>query len=157
LRVLSWRRYATLGLAIGVAKVAQDKGLSFEPQPVGVATIFPFWVVNNSIKSYFLKLPYTLCQDFTLFILMRAKDIQIWKNKTEWIIENEGMVLVNVHPDYMKFGKGKPSLEEYPANYYREYLLYLRNNFNSEFWNPLPKELAVYMKEEMPQNLGSVT
>jgi hypothetical protein len=129
----------------------------FEPQPVGVATIFPFWVVNNSIKSYFLELPYTLCQDFTLFILMRAKDIQIWKNKTEWIIENEGMVLVNVHPDYMKFGKGKPSLEEYPANYYREYLLYLRNNFNSEFWNPLPKELAVYMKEEMPPNFGSVT
>jgi hypothetical protein len=40
----------------------------FEPQPDGVQTIFPFWVQDGSTAKGFVELPYTLPQDFTLFV-----------------------------------------------------------------------------------------
>jgi hypothetical protein len=53
----------------------------FEPQPDGVGTIFPFLVQNNYSNEGHVELPYTLPQDFTLFVLMKEKSIQIWKEK----------------------------------------------------------------------------
>ena len=51
----------------------------FEPQPDGVGTIFPFWVSGNHAQQGYVELPYTLPQDFLLFILMKEKNINIWK------------------------------------------------------------------------------
>jgi peptidoglycan/xylan/chitin deacetylase (PgdA/CDA1 family) len=74
----------------------------FEPQPDGVGTIFPFWVENKRHKAGgYVEMPYTLPQDFTPFILMKEKTPKIWTDKLDWIALNEGMVLVNVHPDYI--------------------------------------------------------
>ena len=42
----------------------------FEPQPDGVATIFPFWVAAEKGSGY-VELPYTLVQDFSLFVILR--------------------------------------------------------------------------------------
>ena len=80
----------------------------FEPQSDGVGTIFPFWVSGNSNQKGYVELPYTLPQDFTLFILMKEKNIDIWKQKLDWIAENGGMALVNTHPDYMNFDEADP-------------------------------------------------
>ena len=55
----------------------------FEPQPDGVGTIFPFWVQGNNNQKGYVELPYTLPQDFTLFVLMKEKNIEIWKKKGE--------------------------------------------------------------------------
>src|SRR5512140_2343551 len=41
----------------------------FEPQPDGVGTIFPFWVCCNAGQKGYVELPYTLPQDFSLFII----------------------------------------------------------------------------------------
>jgi hypothetical protein len=40
----------------------------FEPQPDGMPTVFPFWVYGDSAQEGYVELPYTLPQDFTLFI-----------------------------------------------------------------------------------------
>ena len=79
----------------------------FEPQSDGMCTIFPFWKAKFSGNEGYLETPYTLPQDFTLFILMRKKNIEIWKNKLDWIVKNGGMALLNTHPDYMNFGYSK--------------------------------------------------
>ncbi len=42
----------------------------FEPQSDGVNTIYPFWERNSSNQSGYIELPYTLPQDFTVFILL---------------------------------------------------------------------------------------
>ena len=119
----------------------------FEPQPDGVHTIFPFYVRNNSNPNGFVELPYTLPQDFTLFVLMKEKRIDIWKRKLDWIIEKGGMALLNTHPDYMNFEGGKLSFEEYPVQLYEEFLSYVKNEYKDEFWHVLPGELAKFTKE----------
>jgi hypothetical protein len=50
----------------------------FEPQPDGVGTVFPFWVARDDGSGY-VELPYTLAQDFTLFVLMKEKGIDLCK------------------------------------------------------------------------------
>ena len=88
-----------------------------------------------------MELPYTLPQDFTLFILFREENIDIWKKKIAWIAENGGMALLNTHPDYMSF-KGRPGYEEYPARYYEEFLQHVTENYAGKYWCPLPHEIA---------------
>lgn len=120
----------------------------FEPQPDGVGTIFPFWVLHKSKQKGYVELPYTLPQDFTLFVLMKEKNIDIWKRKLDWIVEQGGMALVNTHPDYMNFGQGKIGLEEYPSYYYQELLEYIKRKFEGQYWHVLPREMARYWVEK---------
>lgn len=121
----------------------------FEPQPDGMGTIFPFWVQNGSSAKGFIELPYTLPQDFTLFILMKEKNIDIWKKKLNWIVEKGGMALLITHPDYMNCEKVRCGIEEYPMDFYRQLLGYIENKFEGQYWNPLPKEIARFWKENM--------
>jgi glycosyltransferase involved in cell wall biosynthesis/peptidoglycan/xylan/chitin deacetylase (PgdA/CDA1 family) len=114
----------------------------FEPQPDGVGTIFPFWVASADGSGGYVELPYTLPQDFALFILLQEKSPAIWKNKLDWIAENGGMALVIVHPDYMDFHDRKSCMDEYPAEYYSELLEYIRSNYSGRYWNALPREVA---------------
>ena len=43
----------------------------------------------------------TMPQDHTLFEILGHKDISMWITKADWVAENGGMILINVHPDYM--------------------------------------------------------
>lgn len=117
----------------------------FEPQPDGVGTIFPFWVGSGSNDKGFVEIPYTMPQDFTLFILMRHENIDIWKKKLDWIATIGGMVLINTHPDYMRIRSGQCGLEEYPVNNYREFLKYVNSKYSGEYWNALPRDVASYI------------
>lgn len=116
----------------------------FEPYPSGVQNIFPFVVKEAGNGKAFVELPYTLPQDFTLFILMRHKTNVVWKKKLDWIAEQGGMALINVHPDYMNFGGKKCGNEEYPADFYRDFLDYIRNSHKSGYWHVLPRDMARY-------------
>jgi hypothetical protein len=113
----------------------------FEPQSAGAATIFPYWVQDGSTGCRFLELPYTLVQDFTLFVLLKEKDIGIWKEKIDWIVANKGMALLNSHPDYMNFNNKKIGPEEYPVRYYLEFLDYLNERYTGQFFHALPAEV----------------
>lgn len=114
----------------------------FEPQPDGVGTIFPFLVRENSIQNVYVELPYTLPQDFTLFILMKERNIGIWKRKLDWIVQKGGMALLNTHPDYMSLLGKKPHIGEYPARYYEEFLQYIRQKYQHLCWHVLPQDIA---------------
>ncbi len=121
----------------------------FEPQPDGVSTIFPFWVAANHTRRGYVELPYTLPQDHALFIIMREKNINIWKEKTDWIAKGGGMVLLNTHPDYMDFGQKGRHKEEYPVRFYEDYLKFIAGTHPGEFWNALPKDVARFWREKM--------
>lgn len=118
----------------------------FEPQSDGMNTIFPFWVGDDNGTPGYWELPYTLVQDFTLFVLMKENN-DIWKKKLDWLVEREGMVLVNVHPDYINFTSNKDGLEEFSQNEYSDFLQYIKTKYNDLYWNPLPKELAYYLDQ----------
>ncbi len=119
----------------------------FEPQPDGMGTIFPFFVQEDSSDKGYVELPYTLPQDFTLFILMKEKNIDIWKKKFDWIASNGGMALLNTHPDYMNFDEKKLGIEEYPASYYEEFLTYIKDNYKDQYWHVLPRDMARFWSE----------
>jgi len=117
----------------------------FEPQPDGVGTVFPFWVSGPPGAGY-VELPYTLAQDFTLFVILREPNIDIWKRKLDWVAERGGMALVNTHPDYMCFGDTKKARDEYPAYHYEELLSYIRQRYEGVFWSALPRDVARFYR-----------
>ena len=120
----------------------------FEPQPEGMGTIFPFRVSQNGLTSKgYIELPYTLPQDFTLFILLSRNNIDIWKNKLDWIAEHGGMALLITHPDYMNFNNTKLGIEEYPAEHYQQLLEYIKSKYDGQYWHVLPKDMARFWQK----------
>jgi peptidoglycan/xylan/chitin deacetylase (PgdA/CDA1 family) len=117
----------------------------FEPQPDGVCTIYPFPVSGTECLNGYIELPYTLPQDFLLFILLGQKDIRIWKDKLDWIAQNGGMALLNTHPDYVIFDGDEQSSIKYPSDYYREFLEYVKTTYAGQYWHALPKDVARYV------------
>jgi glycosyltransferase involved in cell wall biosynthesis len=120
----------------------------FEPEPDGAGTIFPFWVPGPNGTGY-VELPYTLVQDFNCFGVLRETTIDIWKRKTDWIVAHGGMVLLNTHPDYMCF-EGTPARDEFSVSLYEEFLRYVREKYEGQYWEALPREVAAYYREAVP-------
>ena len=98
----------------------------FQQFPGGTGSIWPF------IAGRFTELPYTLPQDHTLFYVLRQKDISIWMNKINWIIQNHGVVLSLTHPDYL--------IRSDHFRLYEELLKYLVEI--PDTWHCLPKEVS---------------
>jgi glycosyltransferase involved in cell wall biosynthesis len=120
----------------------------FEPQPDPVETIFPFWVPGIHRGGY-VELPYTLVQDFSLFVILGDPNIDVWKKKLDWVAEHGGMALLNSHPDYMCFG-GTRQRDEFPVAFYEEFLCYARDKYKDLFWQALPREVARYYCAAIP-------
>jgi hypothetical protein len=120
----------------------------FEPQPDGMGTIFPFWVANQDPQKGYVELPYTLPQDFLLFVLMQEKNIDTWKKKLDWIAERGGMALLIAHPNYMNFDK-RLNVEQYPVRRYVEFLKYIKSQYEDQYWHILPREMARWWKTYM--------
>jgi hypothetical protein len=116
----------------------------FEPQPDGIETIFPVWISAHAPRPGYVELPYTLPQDFTLFVLMQETDTSIWKKKLDWIAESGGMALVNSHPDYMSFGEGALRPDEFNHCLYADFLRYVQSTYKNEYWHALPKDVAFF-------------
>jgi hypothetical protein len=55
------------------------------------------------------------------------------------------MALLNTHPDYMNFDGANYVPEEYPSNYYKEFLLYVRRKYKGKYWSTLPKNVASFL------------
>jgi glycosyltransferase involved in cell wall biosynthesis len=133
----------------------------FEPQPDGGHSIFPFWVPRpngssanghestsaSSSRAGYVELPYTLPQDSTLFLVLRERSPEIWMRKLDWIAQHGGMVLLDVHPDYMSFDGSPQTTTEYPVALYREFLDYVKTRYAGEYWHALPKEVAAHIIE----------
>ncbi len=126
----------------------------FEPQPDGAGTIFPFWVQGNSGQKGYVELPYTLSQDFSLFILMKEVNIDIWIKKLDWIAEKGGMAIIDVHPDYINFDGKESGFQEYPVDYYLDILNYIKTKYDNRFWHALPKDVAFFCKKIWSESEG---
>ena len=126
----------------------------FEPQPDGVGTIFPFFVKMFKDQHGYIELPYTLPQDFTTLIILRDDNLLIWKEKLEWIVQAGGMVLINTHPDYMHFGNGKKSADEYSIAKYIDFLQHIKTNYRDQYWHILPKEMAFFWRSSWSGSNG---
>lgn len=125
----------------------------FEPRPYGVATIFPFRVFNFSKTKSYIELPYTLPQDHSLFIILREKNITIWKKKLDWLAEHGGLALLNTHPDYMDFEADRYSYRKYPADNYLAFLEYVIKRYEGQYWNCLPRTLARFWRTAFPEGV----
>jgi hypothetical protein len=113
----------------------------FEPQSDGAGTIFPYWVQSYSSERGFLELPYTLVQDFTLFVILKEDSIRLWKLKLDWIAAHGGMALLNSHPDYMKFEGAISQYEQYPMAFYAEFLDHIKSRHADRYWHGRPQEV----------------
>jgi peptidoglycan/xylan/chitin deacetylase (PgdA/CDA1 family) len=121
----------------------------FEPQSDSLGTIYPLWIPPLNGRPGYIELPYTMPQDFTLFILMREKTDLIWRKKLEWVALHGGMVLMLTHPDYMQTGQGRCGFEEYPAELYSQFLEMVVKNYRGQFWNALPCDVACYARARL--------
>jgi glycosyltransferase involved in cell wall biosynthesis/peptidoglycan/xylan/chitin deacetylase (PgdA/CDA1 family) len=121
----------------------------FEPEPDGMGTVFPFWVPGAEGRGY-VELPYTLPQDFTLFVVLREPNIDIWKRKLDWIAERGGMALLNTHPDYMCFEGNERQRDEFPVSYYEEFLSYVREKYEGAYWSTRPRDVSRFYCARVP-------
>ncbi len=80
---------------------------------------------------------------------MKEKNNEIWKEKLDWIVEKGGMVLFNSHPDYMNFNKKKNDHEEYPVEFYIDFVKYIKNKYDGKYYHALPMDIARFWKENM--------
>lgn len=121
----------------------------FEPESDGVRTIFPFWVAAPEGGGY-VELPYTLVQDFNMFVILGERGIDVWKQKLDWIAERGGMALINTHPDYLCF-EGSPSPNEAASAMYEEFLRYAKERHGGDYWQALARDVARYYKRSIPE------
>jgi len=89
-----------------------------------------------------VELPYTLPQDFCLFLLLRETTIDIWRQKLDWIAAHGGMAMLNLHPDYLDFtGTGVDGVS-FPVRFYGELLDHVQQNYAGQYWSALPGQVA---------------
>ena len=129
----------------------------FEPQGGGIGTVFPFRVHNCQTGRDYIEIPYTLPQDFALYVLMKEKTIEIWKRKLDWIAQCGGMVHLKTHPDYMSFETETTGVEEYPLSYYADFLRYVRQTYSVQYWHACPNELADFYFANSDENAWTPT
>jgi hypothetical protein len=103
----------------------------FEPQSGGCCSIFPYFL------GQLVELPVTMPQDHTLFEILRAEGISTWREKASWLIQNHGMVLVIVHPDYMISSRN--------LGFYEQLLSFLAQQ--QEVWHSLPKDVVTWWRK----------
>lgn len=131
---------------IGELDIAYDMSTfdtdPFEPNPVGTGTVFPFLVKNLATGRTFVELPYTMPQDFTLFVMLEHDDTRVWEEKLEWLSRRGGMVVVNTHPDYMTPTGSRRTQQEFPMQFYRHLLESIRERHAGQYWHVLPREVA---------------
>ncbi len=127
----------------------------FEPQSDGIGSVFPFVAANEDRTRTYVELPYTLPQDHGLFVILKEKDIRIWKQKLDWIASNGGMAALNTHPDYMIFDGAAAGPEEYPVDRYLELLDYVRTRYAGRYWHALPREMARFWRTTAAGKTGA--
>ncbi len=115
----------------------------FEPQGCGLGRIFPFWVGSkNGNGRGFVEIPYTMPQDFTLYVLMRERSDAVWREKLDWIAEKGGMAVIKIHPDYMFFQDPDKREDRYAASIYADFLDYVRSRYRDDVWVAHPSDIA---------------
>jgi glycosyltransferase involved in cell wall biosynthesis len=102
-------------------------------------------------RSGYIELPYTLMQDYNLFVVLQQKGIDFWKQKLRWLAGKGAMAMLDTHPDYMGMPGKSCGRFEYPVQYYRDFLQHVRAEYAGQFWAALPREVAAYCRSFKPK------
>lgn len=148
------------GLRLGVGgQTATHNSIHLHPTPNTLHPVFDepatcnnFLTQHSTLNTQhsnkgYVELPYTLPQDFILFVIVGERNIGTWKQKLDWIVQSGGMALLITHSDYMSFNGKKPGLEEYPVEFYKEFLDYVKTQYEGQYWHVLPREMARFWKQ----------
>ena len=103
----------------------------YEPQAGGCCSIWPFFLGDM------VELPLTMPQDHTLFEILNHRDIHVWKEKAAWIAEQGGLVLINIHPDYM--------IADDRLALFEELLVYMKSL--KGMWHTHPRDIARWWQD----------
>ena len=136
-------RFAVAKIRSADGRIRRGENQKSDP-PSDASTIHGSRVTGHDSHQGYVELPYTLPQDFTLFLLFREQTIDIWRRKLDWIAQHGGMALVDVHPDYLCFDGSMPGPRLYPATRYKSFLEYVRRQYDGAFWNVTPREVAQF-------------
>lgn len=110
----------------------------FEPQPGGCCSIMPFRFGDV------IELPITLTQDHTVFQILREPGIELWRRKSEWLIERNGLINIIVHPDYV--------VEQRYLDRYEAFLSFLAER--DDGWHALPRDVARWWRQREHLSVG---
>jgi hypothetical protein len=103
----------------------------YEPQPGGCCSVWPYFLGNM------VELPLTMPQDHTLYEILGHTDLGLWDRKADWIESVGGLVLINVHPDYME--------TELRLQQYESFLR--RMTQRAAMFHALPKDVARWWRD----------
>jgi hypothetical protein len=128
-RNLDW--YADLPFAydMSVPNVAH-----LDPQRGGCCTVMPYFVGD------ILELPLTTTQDYSLFNILGEASIDLWKQQIESVLQNNGLLSFNIHPDYI--------MVEPFRGLYRQLLAFLQRVCEERnVWIALPGEVNAWWRQ----------
>ena len=103
----------------------------FEPQPGGCCSILPFMFGDV------VELPLTLAQDHTLWEVLRETSNDVWTRKCDWIVENHGLININIHPDYLTSQERLARYERFVADVAGR----------PGCWHALPRDVASWWRD----------
>jgi peptidoglycan/xylan/chitin deacetylase (PgdA/CDA1 family) len=103
----------------------------YEPQPGGCCAVWPYFL------GEMVELPLTMPQDHTLYEILRHQDLRLWNDKVDWLEAAGGLVLINVHPDYMMTSER--------LRHYEAFLVSMKER--AGMWHALPKDVAGWWKD----------
>lgn len=109
----------------------------YEPQPGGCCSPWPY------VLGEMVELPLTMPQDHTVFEILAQNDLKIWEEKLEWLLEVGGIILINVHPDYL--------MSEDRLRTYERFLAGMRER--PGIWHALPAEIARWWRDRSKTQL----
>jgi hypothetical protein len=118
----------------------------FEPMPEGMGTIFPFVASSTVTNRSYVEIPYTLPQDLLTLIIQPLQSIDTWIKKLDWVVENNGIACVNVHPDYIVYENEARSKYKYHYSLYNDFLAYITEHYSDVMWNTSASEIAEFVR-----------
>lgn len=111
-----------------------------DPQPGGCCTVMPYFIGN------LLELPLTTVQDYSLFHILGNYSIDLWKKQIAMILEENGLLSFNIHPDYVIPSKAR--------RVYIELLEYLKGvRSTAGLWMALPGEVNRWWRQRSQMEL----
>jgi len=95
-----------------------------------------------------LELPLTMTQDYSLWNILGDRSIALWKREIELVLEKNGLVSFNTHPDYI--------MADGCLDSYRQLLQHLiQVCAHQRAWVALPGEVDLWWRQRREMKLVS--
>jgi hypothetical protein len=110
-----------------------------DPQLGGCCTVMPYFI------GKILEVPLTTIQDYSLFHILGDYSIDLWKKQITLILEENGLLSFNIHPDYVVSPRAR--------EVYVKLLEYLSLRTTRNVWMTLPREVDRWWRQRTEMKL----